>query len=89
MRSNLQGNLFFGYDNLKIAVLDYSSDEIQKAKFATFLVNRMVLNSSNPKGNELQPVDSIQYSRDEQRSILNFWWKSLYSGAREVLGMDK
>ncbi len=82
------GNLFFGYDNLKIAVLDYSSDEIQKARFATFLVNRMVLNSSNPKGNELHPV-SIQYSRDEQRSILNFWWKSLYSGAREVLGMDK
>ncbi|WP_372947085.1 hypothetical protein [Mariniphaga sp.] len=81
------GNLYFAYDNLKIAVLDYSSDEIQKAKFASFLANNLVVNSKNPKGNELVPV-KISYVRDEERSILNFWWKSIYSGAKKVIGLN-
>lgn len=81
------GNLYFAYDNLKIAVLDYSSDEIQKAKFASFLANKMVINSKSPKGNELLPV-KISYARDEERSILNYWWKSIYSGAKEVIGLN-
>ncbi len=81
------GNLWFAYDNLKIAVLDYSGDEIQKAKFASFMANTIIVNSKNPKGNELRPVQ-ISYSRDEERSILNYWWKSLYSGAKEVIGLS-
>ena len=81
------GSLWFAYDNLKIAVLDYSGDEIQKAKFASFMANTIIVNSKNPKGNELRPVQ-ISYSRDEERSILNYWWKSLYSGAKEVIGLS-
>ncbi|MBW6533625.1 MAG: hypothetical protein K0B11_01320 [Mariniphaga sp.] len=86
-QNKANGNLYFAYDNLKIAVLDYSSDEIQKAKFASFLANKMVVNSKNPKGNELVPV-KISYVRDEERSILNYWWKSIYSGAKEVIGLN-
>ena len=83
-----EGNLYFAYDNLKIAMLDYSSEEIQKNKLASFLVNAMVVNTKNPKGNELKPVN-IFYKRDEERSILNFWWKSIYSGAKETLGLGQ
>ncbi|MEE4284684.1 MAG: hypothetical protein V2I31_01005 [Mariniphaga sp.] len=81
------GNLYFAYDNLKIAVLDYSTDEIQKAKFASFVANKMIVNSKSPKRNELTAV-KISYPRDEERSILNYWWKSIYSGAKEVIGLN-
>jgi len=73
---------------LKIAVLDFSGDEIQKDRFASFLVNRLVIQPKNPKSGELVPV-GVSYPRDEQRSVLNFWWKSIYSGAREILGMER
>lgn len=82
------GQLYLGYNNLKIAVLDFSGDEIQKDRFASFLANRLVIQSQNPKSGELVPVE-ISYPRDEQRSVLNFWWKSIYSGAREILGMER
>ncbi len=82
------GQLYLGYDNLKIAVLDYSGDEIQKDRFASFLANRMVIQSQNPKSGELLPV-AVSYPRDEQRSVLNYWWKSIYSGARKILGMER
>jgi hypothetical protein len=86
-KNQANGNLYFAYENLKIAVLDYSGDEIQKAKFASFLANKMVVNSKNPNGNELVPVE-ISYFRDEERSILNYWWKSIYSGVKEVIGLN-
>lgn len=86
-KNQAEGELYFAYDNLKIALLDYSGNEIQKAKLASFLANKMVINSKNLSGNELRPV-KIRYTRDEERSILNYWWKSLYSGAKEVIGMN-
>jgi hypothetical protein len=82
------GQMYLGYDNLKIAVLDYSGDEIQKDRFASFLANKLVIQSQNPKSGELLPV-AVSYPRDEKRSVLNYWWKSIYSGAREILGMDR
>jgi hypothetical protein len=86
-QNQANGSLYFAYDNLKIAVLDYSGVEIQKAKFASFVANKLVVNSNNPNGNELVPVN-ISYERDEERSILNYWWKSIYSGAKEVIGLN-
>ena len=86
-KNRADGDLWLAYDNLKIAVLDYSSNEVQKAKLASFLVNKTTINSKNPKGNDLRPV-RIGYVRDEERSILNYWWKSLYSGAKEVIGLN-
>jgi hypothetical protein len=84
---NSEGLLFMGYEDLKIAVLDYNHGEQQKARLASFWANKMILNSKNPKGNELKPV-SIFYERDKKRSIINFWWKSLYSGVKEALGIE-
>ncbi len=81
------GWLDFGYENFKIAVLKYDDEEIKKSKFATFWANNMVLNSKNNTGNSDKP-DEIYYERDPQRSIINYWWKSIYSGAKKTLGID-
>ena len=84
---NSEGSLLMSYDNLKIAVLNFDGDQQQKARLASFWANKMILNSSYPKGDEPEPV-SIHFERDEKRSIINFWWKSIYSGAKKVLGIE-
>ena len=81
------GELWFGYDDFRITLLDYSNEEVRKSKLATFWANKVILNSENPKGDELQP-QTIFYERDEERSIINFWWKSIYSGAQKVIGIE-
>ncbi|MGC9352862.1 MAG: hypothetical protein ACP5D9_03430, partial [Mariniphaga sp.] len=86
-QNQANGNLYLAYDNLKIAVLDYSGHEIKKAKLASFMANKMIINSKNPRKNQLVPV-KINYERDEERSILNYWWKSIYSGAKDVIGLN-
>ena len=82
-----EGLLFMGYDNLKVAVLDFDGNRQQKARLASFWANKMILNSGISIGDKIKPV-SIHFERDEKRSIINFWWKSLYSGAQKVLGIE-
>ncbi|SHJ83541.1 hypothetical protein SAMN05444280_13334 [Tangfeifania diversioriginum] len=85
--TNSSGLLYMGYNDLKIAVMEYNSSEQGKAGFASFWANKMILNSQNPKKGELEPAP-IYYERDIKRSIINYWWKSIYSGTKKVLGIE-
>lgn len=80
------GQLFFGYDDLRISVLALKDGNTKEAKFASFLANSLLLRSKNPRGKELEP-DEISFQRDQKRSIVNFWWKSIFSGVRNTLGI--
>lgn len=80
------GELYFGYDDFKITIWQTGNDEQKKSVLASFWANNVVLNSKNPKGDVLLPV-TISYERDEQRSIINYWWKAIYSGTKESLGI--
>ncbi|QGY42337.1 hypothetical protein GM418_01300 [Maribellus comscasis] len=83
-----EGELYFGYDNFKINVLELNADGAKKSKLASFWANKMLLNSKNPKGDKFDPVE-IYYERDVERSIINYWWKSILTGAKEALGIEK
>jgi len=80
------GEMFLEYNDLRIAVLDYSGDEINKDWFSSFMANSLKINSQNTGGEYLKPV-SISNERDKERSIINFWWKSLYTGIAKVIGI--
>ncbi len=82
------GKLFFGYHDLKISVLEKKEGGVKEAKFASFLANSLLLRSKNPRGNELLP-DEINFRRDPKRSVLNYWWKSVFSGVRNTLGLKE
>lgn len=82
-----EGKLYFAYDNFEISVLEYNKKGIKRSKWASFWANSLVINKKNPKGNILEPV-SIVYKRDEQRSIINYWWKSIFTGSKKVIGID-
>jgi hypothetical protein len=81
-----KGELFLGYDNFSISILDLGYKGTKKSKLASFWANKLVLNSKNPKGDKFLPV-SISYDKDIERSIINYWWKSIFTGSKETLGI--
>lgn len=85
-RTMANGQLYFGYDNLKISVLELKNGNTKEAGFASFLANSLLLRARNPRGKELLP-DEIAFHRDQKRSDLNYWWKSIFSGVKNTLGM--
>ena len=85
-RTQARGQLLFGYDNLRISVLELKDGNTKEAKFASFLANSLLLRSKNPRGKELIP-DEIYFHRDQRRSTLNYWWKSVFSGIQNTLGI--
>jgi len=80
------GNLYFGYNDLKIAVLEKKNGNTKEAKFASFLANSLLLRSKNPRGKELSP-DEISFRRDPSRSTISYVWKSVFSGIKNTLGI--
>jgi hypothetical protein len=87
-KTRAAGQLFFGYDDMKISVLETKDGNTKEAWFTSFLANSLMLNSKNPRGKELLPVE-INVSRDEKRSVLNYLWKSVFSGIRNTLGIKE
>ena len=82
------GNLYFDYDNLKITVLNFKNGDTTKARLNTFMANSFMLHSKNPRGKNFDP-EAINYTRDPSRSILNYWWKSIFKSAKTVLGIKE
>ncbi|HET6558266.1 MAG TPA: hypothetical protein VFG54_13185 [Prolixibacteraceae bacterium] len=85
-RNEATGQLFFGYDDLRISVLELKDGNTKEARFASFLANSLLLRSKNPRGKELE-ADEISFQRDQKRSVVNYWWKSIFSGVRNTLGI--
>lgn len=80
------GQLYFGYDNLKIGVLEMKGGGTKESRFASFLANSLLLRNKNPRGKEFLP-EEIAFKRDEKRADLNYWWKSVFNGVKNTLGI--
>ena len=87
-KTQATGQLIFDYENLHISVLALKNGNTKEAKFASFIANSLLLRSKNPRGKELLP-DEISFQRDPKHSILNYWWKSIFSGVRNTLGIKE
>ncbi len=81
-----KGKLKFAYDNLRISILAIKNGNTKKSKFSSFMANSLMIKSKNPRGKILLP-DDIDYRRDPSRSILNYWWKSIFSGVKNIFGI--
>ena len=82
------GYIWFAYDDFKISVIEFEDGKIKKEGFASLMANSLLVNSKNPRGKELEP-ESISYQRDPRRSVLNFWWKAIFSGAKKSMGIKE
>lgn len=82
------GKLRFAYDDLKVTILEHKDGNTKEAKFASFLTNSLVLKSKHPRTKILLP-DDIHFIRDHKKSTINYWWKSVFSGAKNTFGIKE
>ena len=85
---NAKGKLRFAYDDLKISILEQKNGDTKEARFASFMANSLMLKSKNPRTRILLP-DEINFERDPKRSIINYWWKTIFSGAKNTFGLKE
>ena len=85
-----KGDLHFAYRDLKIDLLDKENPGKQglKENVTTVLANWIMIKTNNPD-NKREPlrIGSIHYEREVDKSIFNYWWKSLLTGIKGSVGM--
>lgn len=80
------GELILQYENLKTSLLDEeSSGESFGNKAKSLLANTFKIKSEN-KGEDLR-VSKIDFEQVRDKSVFNYWWKSLLSGLKESIGL--
>lgn len=85
-----RGNLLFYYHDLHVQI--DKKEEAGWAKFKTSVVNfaadKLVLSNSNPNRSGKMKTGVILFERDLHKGIINFIWKSTFSGLKSTMGFD-
>ncbi len=79
------GKLELEYENLKITLLD--KDDGSKKTFKTFIAETFILQKDNLREKRSYKEGSISFERDKKRFVFNYWWKSLFSGMQDIIGV--
>lgn len=82
------GSLQINYDDLKIIGLN-SDKEASKNEFKTFVINTIVKNDKDENTERSKRTGTIEFERDQQKFIFNFWWKSVLSGIKSAVLADR
>lgn len=82
------GKLRMNYDDLKVSILAHKNGNTKEAKLVSFIANKLVVRSRSPRSKLLIP-SPIHYERDRNKSVINYWWKSLFSGIKDHLGIKE
>ncbi|MEQ8624575.1 MAG: hypothetical protein RJQ00_06970 [Vicingaceae bacterium] len=78
-----EGTLDFYYENLNISVFNDKKENNPQIidKVISGLANSFIIRKSNPlRGHYIK--GDIDFTREKDKSFLNFWWKSLFSGMK-------
>jgi hypothetical protein len=67
-----------------------SEDELRKDDFKTFLLNAFVIRKNMDENvPEEKRKGTIEFNRNTERSLFNYWWKSLSSGIKSAFHLDR
>jgi hypothetical protein len=72
------------YDDLSLNILNKDDHQQNTGnRIVSFLANNIQVRSSN--GGENPRTGEISYEREEGQSTVNYWWKSLRSGMKDLI----
>ncbi len=79
------GNVLFNYTDCSIELVERHDITEKNKRMLTFLVNTFKIKSSN----DSPPLrdGTVSFERDPQRSMFHYWWKSLFSGMKDSIGL--
>ncbi len=83
-----KGTMKFAYHNLDLEFLnkkDKKSGFIEDA--LAFLVHKLILKENNPSPGGKLRITEINYTRNPERFIFNYTWKSILSGIKPAIGL--
>lgn len=73
--------------NLKVLTRDKEGNRLKKNLLASFLINNLVVEESNPtKGSAVRKVDFVN-NRNLSASFFNYLWKTLFVGIKSSVGV--
>jgi len=76
------GEMQFIYHDLEIRFLDEDSlEETRNRRLRSFFANMIRVRSGNSADNPR--IGTIDFERDKERSVFNYWWKSVASGLQD------
>ncbi|MCC5941032.1 MAG: hypothetical protein JJU37_05770 [Balneolaceae bacterium] len=78
------GSLHMIYRDMELRFLDeISLEETRSRRLRSFFANRLRVRS----GNDIEDPreGTIEFERDVERSIFNYWWKSVLSGIEDIV----
>jgi hypothetical protein len=85
-----KGSVTLLYDDLsvKILSLDEISGRHKNKGLASLVANLLVLNNNNTKDTSVMRTAQVVYKRDPGKSVFNMMWKSMFTGIKQIVGMD-
>ncbi len=81
------GTLVLNYRDLKIVSL--KKDKKEQNQLLTFILTLFVKKNIDSHTCIANKTGTILFYRDSQKSIFNYWWKSVLSGIKSVYDLDK
>ncbi len=86
-----KGTMQFIYDDLKIAVQNKQSKKTtgMKEKIKSFVANKILLHRSSESKNRDNEIVALYFIKDQTKFIFNYIAKTLLSGIKETLGLNR
>jgi hypothetical protein len=81
------GELEVNYSDLKVLSLK-KDDRRTPNKILSLLIGVFVKKDIDGRDSKDRRTGQIQWERDTQKGILNYWWKSVLSGIKSVYNLD-
>lgn len=87
------GEVQLNYNDLKLVMFkeeDKSEGDAEKDNLKTFIMNTFIFRRNmDDRVPEEARTGTVEYIRDDSRSIFNFWLKSVLSGIKSAYKLDK
>lgn len=84
------GSVKFNYSDLRVNVLGkpVEGEKDKNRKVVSFLLNKVLINSSNPDSHGVSHVGEVQYTRVPEYSFFKTIWQSLLQGIVQCAGIS-
>jgi len=85
------GTLMFRYKKLKMVMYDRHKSQVDHGIFTpivNFLINDIIIISNNPRWLRKEKTGLVYFERNTEKSVVNYAWKSIFSGMISTAGFN-